>query len=99
MTPTSQAAYQVLRDYLNSLLMPTCPDQPLSEVPMALRPELAAFLRGKTGYEDETGRPMIYANDLAAWARDLIYGAGLTAPLPLATLDLTTLRMATQYHA
>ena len=99
MTSTSQAAYQVLRDYLNSLLMPTCPDQPLAKVPMALRPELAAFLRGKTGYEDETGRQMIYATDLAAWARDLIHGAGLAAPLPLATLDLTALRMATQYYA
>ncbi len=99
MTPTSQAAYQALRDYLNSLLMPTCPDQPLAEVPMALRPELAAFLRGKTGYQDEAGRQMICAADLAAWARDLIHGAGLAAPLPLATLDLTALRMATQYHA
>lgn len=96
MTSTSQASYQVLRDYLNSLLMPTCPDQPLAEVPVALQPELAAFLRGKTGYENETGRQMIYATDLAAWARDLIHGAGLTAPLPLATLDLTALRMATQ---
>ncbi|GAB2845171.1 hypothetical protein [Hymenobacter ruber] len=99
MTPPTQAAYQVLRDYLNSLLLPTCPDQPLAEVPMALRPELAAFLRGKTGYADETGRPMIYAADLAAWARDLIHGAGLAAPLPLATLDLTALRTATQRHA
>ena len=99
MTSTSQAAYQVLRDYLNSLLMPTCPDQPLAEVPMALRPELAAFLRGKTGYEDETGRQMIYAADLAGWARDLIHGAGLAAPLPLATLDLTALRVAIQRQA
>ncbi|MBF9144408.1 hypothetical protein [Hymenobacter properus] len=99
MTSTSQAAYQALRDYLNSLLLPTCPEQPLAAVPMALRPELAAFLRGKTGYEDKTGRPMIYAADLAAWARDLIQGAGLAAPLPLATLDLTALRMATQRQA
>jgi hypothetical protein len=99
MTSTSQADYQVLRDYLNSLLLPTCPDQPLAEVPMALRPELAAFLRGKTGYEDETGRQLIYAADLAAWARDLIHGAGLAAPLLLATLDLTALRMATQRQA
>ena len=99
MTPTSQAAYQALREYLNSLLLPTCPDQPLPEVPMALRPELAAFLRGKTGYVDEAGRPMIYAADLAAWARDLIHGAGLAAPLPLATLDLTALRTATRRHA
>ena len=56
MTSTSQAAYRVLRNYLNSLLMSTCPDQALVEVPVALRPELAAFLRGKTGYEDEAGR-------------------------------------------
>ncbi len=82
MTSTSQAAYQALRDYLNSLLLPTCPDQPLAEVPMALRPELAAFLRGKTGYEDETGRPMIYATDLAAWAHDLIHGAAWPLPYP-----------------
>ncbi|MCI1189829.1 hypothetical protein MON38_20600 [Hymenobacter sp. DH14] len=99
MTSASQAAYQTLRDYLNSLLLPTCPDQPLAEAPMALQPELAAFLRGITGYADETGRPMIYATDLAAWARDLIHGAGLAAPLPLATLDLTALRMATRRQA
>ena len=99
MTPSNQAAYQALRDYLNSLLMPTCPDQPLAEVPMALRPELAAFLRGKTGYEDKTGRQMIYAADLAAWASDLIHGAGLSAPLPLATLDLTALRAFPQRQA
>jgi hypothetical protein len=99
MTPPSQAAYQALRDYLNSLLLPTCPDQPLAAVPMALRPELAAFLRGKTGHKDEAGRQLIYAADLAAWARDLIHGAGLAAPLPLATLDLNALRMATRRKA
>ena len=88
MTSTSQAAYCALRDYLNSLLLPTCPDQTLVEVPAALQPELAVFLRGKTGYEDETGRQMIYAADLAAWASDLIHGAGLAAspPLPNARL-------------
>lgn len=99
MTSTSQAAYCALRDYLNRLLLPTCPDQALVEVPAALRPELAVFLRGKTGYEDETGRQMIYAADLAAWASDLIHGAGLATPLPLATLDLATLRAATQRKA
>lgn len=99
MTSTSQAVYQALRDYLNSLLMPTCPDQALVEVPVALRPELAAFLRGKTGYEDETGRQMIYAADMAAWAGDLVHGAGLAAPLPLAMLDLAALRAATQRQA
>lgn len=46
MTSASQDAYRALRDYLNSLLIPTCSDQVLVEVPAALRPELEAFLRG-----------------------------------------------------
>jgi hypothetical protein len=95
MTSASRTAYGALRDYLNSLLSPTHPDQALDEVPAALRPELEAFLRGKTAYQDEADRRMIYAHDLAAWASDLIYGAGLTAPLPMATLDVAALRAAT----
>ncbi len=95
MTSAGQAAYQALRDYLNSLLAPTHPDQALVEVPAMLRPELEAFLRGKTEYQDEAGRRMIYAVDLAAWARDLIHGAGLAAPLPLATVDVAAFRTAT----
>ena len=99
MTSASQAAYQALRDYLNSLLSPTHPDQALTEVPAALRPSLEAFMRGKTEYQDEAGRRMIYAADLAAWASDLIHGAGLATPLPLATVDVAALRAATLRQA
>jgi len=88
MTSSSQDAYQALRDYLNGLLNPS-----------ALRPGLEAFMTGKTEYQDEAGRRMIYAADLAAWAADLIYGAGLTAPLPLATVDVAALRAATLRRA
>jgi hypothetical protein len=95
MTISSQDAYQALRDYLNGLLRSSSVDQALPEVPAALHPELEAFMMGKTQYEDGAGRRMIYAADLAAWAADLIYGAGLTAPLPLATLDVAALRAAT----
>ena len=42
---------------------------------------------------------MIYAADLAAWAADLIHGAGLPAPLPLATVDVEALRTATRRQA
>jgi len=80
---------------LNSLLSTTSPDQALVEVPAALRPELEAFLRGKTEYQDEAGRRMIHAADLAAWARDLIHGAGLAAPLSLAMVDVAAFRTAT----
>lgn len=95
MPPTSQAAYHALREYLNSLLSPTHPDRALVDVPAALRPELEAFMWGKTEYQDENGQRMIYAADLAAWASSLIYGAGLAAPLPLATLDIAALQAAT----
>lgn len=64
-------------------------------MPAALRPSLAEFMRGKTEYQDEAGRRMIYAYDLAVWANDLIYGAGLPAPLPLATLNVAELQAAT----
>lgn len=99
MTSASQVPYQALRNYLNSLLSPTHPDQPLAEVPAALRPGLEAFLRGKTDYQDEAGRRMIYAYDLAAWASDLIHGAGSVAPLPLATLNVAELQAATLRQA
>ena len=99
MTSSSQDAYQALRDYLNGLLNPALADQALADVPAALRPGLEAFMTGKTEYQDEAGRRMIYAADLAAWAADLIYGAGLTAPLPLATVDVAALRAATLRHA
>ena len=79
-------AYQVLRDYLGALLRPTAPDQPLSAVPEALRPSLRAFMLGKTEQRDAAGQRLFYAADLAAWAADLLYGAGLPEPLPLAAL-------------
>ena len=91
----SQTAFHALRDYLNSLLSPTHPDQALDEVPVVLQPELEAFMRGKTEYRDEADQRMIYACDLAAWANNLIYGTGLAAPLPLATLDVEAIRAAT----
>lgn len=95
MTSSGQAAYQALREYLNGLLQPMLSDQVLAEVPAALRPGLEAFMTGKTECQDEAGRRMIYAADLAAWAADLIHGAGLPAPLPLATVDVEALRAAT----
>ncbi|NVO33129.1 hypothetical protein [Hymenobacter lapidiphilus] len=49
---------------------------------------------GKTQYQDEAGRHMIYGTDLAAWTTDISFGACLSAPLPLATLDVATLRAA-----
>ena len=99
MTPSTQDAYQALRDYLNGLLNPSLADQALANVPAALRPGLEAFMRGKTEYQDEAGRRMIYAADLAAWAADLIHGTGLAAPLPLATVDVAALRAATLRQA
>ena len=98
MTSSSQAAYQALRDYLNALLQPTLADQALAEVPAALHPGLEAFMAGKTEHQDETGRRMIYAADLTAWAAKLIHGAGLPAPLPLATVDVEALRTATRHQ-
>lgn len=99
MTSSTQDAYQALRDYLNGLLNPALADQALADVPAALRPGLEAFMTGKTEYQDETGRRMIYAADLAAWAVALIYGTGLNSPLPLATVDVTELRAATLRQA
>ena len=95
MTTSSQDAYQALRNYLNGLLHSAAFDQTLSEVPAVLHFELEAFLMGKTQYRDGAGRRMIYATDLAAWAANLIYGAGLAYPLPLAKLDVAALRAAT----
>jgi hypothetical protein len=71
----------------------------LAEVPAARRLELEVFMRGKTEYQDEAGRRMIHAHDLAAWASDLIYDAGLTAPLLLATLNVAELRAVTRQQA
>lgn len=96
MISSSQAAYQALRDYLNGLLQPALADQALAEALAVLRPGLEAFIAGKTEYQDEAGRRMIYAADLAAWAVKLIHGAGLPAPLPLATVDVEALRAATR---
>lgn len=99
MTPTSQNNYQALRNYLNALLTSSPIDQSILDMPAALHSELEAFMMGKTQHQDGAGRPMMYAADLAAWATDLIYDAALTVPLPLATLDLGGIRMATQRQA
>lgn len=96
MNAFSQAAYQAFRDYLTALLQPSLPDLALADVPAALLPNLEAFMAGKTVYQDETGRRWIHAADLAAWAGDLIHGAGLAVPLPLATVDAAVFRAATQ---
>lgn len=95
MNAISQAAYQTLRDFLTALRQPALPDQAFAEVPAALHPNLEAFMAGKTTYQDEVGRRWIYAADLAAWADDLIHGAGLAVPLPLATVDAANFRAAT----
>ena len=95
MTTLIKDDYQALRDYLNGLLRSASADQALSEVPAALHLELEAFMVGKTQYRNEAGQRMIYAADLAAWAENLIYGAGLNAPLPLAALDVAALRAVT----
>lgn len=99
MNSTTRDAYHALRDYLNGLLQPSLADQALVDVPVALRSDLEGFMAGKTEYRDEAGRRMIYAADLAAWATDLIHGAGLTTPLPLATVDVAALRAATHRQA
>ena len=52
-------------------------------------------MRGKTEYQNEAGWRMVYAYDLAAWASNLIHGAGLATPLPLATLNVAELQVAT----
>jgi hypothetical protein len=94
MTSASHTAYRALRDYLNALIASTLPDQPLDDVPAALRPELEIFMQGKARYHDESGRHMIPATDLAEWATNLVHGTGLTTPLPLATLDVAALQTA-----
>lgn len=95
MNASSQAAYQALRDYLTALLQPSLPDQALANVPAALLANLEAYLVGKTSYQDETGQRWVYAADLAAWAGDLMYGAGLAVALPLATVNPADFRAAT----
>ncbi|TPG59480.1 hypothetical protein EAH73_21450 [Hymenobacter nivis] len=99
MTSAGEAAYQALRDYLNGLLQPCLADQALVDVPVALRSGLETFIAGTAEHRDEAGRRMVYAADLAAWAADLISGAGLTAPLPLATVEVAAMRAATHRPA
>ena len=94
MTSASHTTYRALRDYLNALVAAPLLDQPLDDVPAALRPELEIFMQGKARYHDATGRRMIHATDLAAWATNLIHGTGLTTPLPLAVLDVAALQTA-----
>ena len=95
MNAFSQAAYQAFRDYLTALLQPSLPDLALADVPAALLPNLEAFMAGRTPHQEEADRRLIPAADLAAWAGDLVYGAGLAAPLPLATVDAAVFRAAT----
>lgn len=94
MNSISQATYQALRAYLGALLSVHA-DQAWTAIPAALHPNLVVFMTGKTEYRDEAGQRMLYAADLAAWAHDLIYGAGLALPLPLAALDVAELQAAT----
>lgn len=96
MNATSQAAYHALRDYLTALRQSSLPDQALADVPAALHATLEAFMANKSVYQDETGRRMLHAADLSAWADDLVYGTGLAVPLPLATVDAAAFRAATR---
>lgn len=94
MSPQAPVAYQALREYLNQLLT-VIQDRAWDEVPALLHPHLAHFMRGKTLYEDAvTGRGMIYGHDLAGWANELLYGAGLSQPLPLRPADTAGLQAA-----
>ncbi|WP_375415989.1 hypothetical protein [uncultured Hymenobacter sp.] len=94
MSPQVPIAYQALREYLNQLLT-VVQDRAWEEVPALLHPHLTHFMRGQTVYEDPaTGRTMIYGRDLAGWASELLYGAGLPQPLPLTPLDAAGLQAA-----
>lgn len=95
MTLASHTVYRALRDYLNALVASPLPDQPLDDVPAALRPELEEFMQGKPMYHDKTGQRVMHATDLAAWATNLVHGTGLATPLPLAALDVAALQTAT----
>ncbi|WP_158010137.1 hypothetical protein [Hymenobacter glacialis] len=48
------AAYVALRAYLDSLLVATI-DQAFSDVPVALRPNLAVFMAGRAVYQNRAG--------------------------------------------
>ncbi|WP_345236737.1 hypothetical protein [Hymenobacter saemangeumensis] len=88
------AAYLALRTYLDSLLT-AATDQAFSDIPAALRPNLAVFLEGKTVYQNSAGQQMVYAADLAAWANEVVHGAGLAIALPLASLSVAELQAVT----
>ncbi|GAB3306753.1 hypothetical protein ACFQT0_26425 [Hymenobacter humi] len=88
------AAYLALRTYLESLLAAST-DQAFSDIPAALRPNLAVFMEGKTEYQNSAGQRMVYAADLAAWANDVVHGSGLAIALPLASLSVAELQAAT----
>ena len=94
MSPQVPVVYQALRQYLDRLLS-TPRDRAWQEVPAPLQPSLMHFMRGKTLYEDAaTGQTMIYGSNLAGWARDLVYGAGLPQPLRLGPADVAALQAA-----
>ncbi|UOG77671.1 hypothetical protein MTX78_25190 (plasmid) [Hymenobacter tibetensis] len=69
-------------------------DKALEEVPVPLRASVKAFMLGKTVYHDAQDRPIIYAHDLAAWAHQVIHVSGLEYPVPLASVDINSLRQA-----
>ena len=87
------AACAALRAYLDSLLM-AATDQAFSDIPAALRLNLAVFMEGKTAYQNRTGQRMVYAADLAAWANDVVHGSDLAIALPLASLSVAELQAA-----
>ena len=96
MAPQVPVAYVALRQYLGHLLAAPH-DQAWAAVSAPLHPSLTHFMRGKTMYEDPaTGQPMVYGQDLAGWARELIYGRGFHQTLRLDTLDVAELRAAAQ---
>ncbi|MCC3155222.1 AAA family ATPase [Hymenobacter sp. BT770] len=57
------AAYLALRTYLGSLLAAST-DQAFSDIPAALRPNLAVFLAGQPAYPNSAGQRMVCAADL-----------------------------------
>ncbi|MCC2548566.1 hypothetical protein LJY25_19115 [Hymenobacter sp. BT175] len=88
------AAYLALRTYLDFLLTSST-DQAFSDIPAALRSNLAVFMEGKTVYQNSAGQRMVYAADLAAWANDVVHESGLAIALPLASLSVAELQAAT----
>ena len=89
------AAYLALRTYLEFLLAAST-DHDYSDIPVALSPNLAAFMEGKTGYQNSSGQRMVYTADLAAWANDVVHGSDLAIALPSASLSVAELQTVTR---